>query len=186
VKPEDMRGAMGEEWFAKAKLREAEAQVSALKSDNDTLRAKLDEARAALEPFAMAATRKPIMAGRGENTHDRKGTTYEFRRHPVGTNLLDATQAEAMVRYMVEGLSGGELTDEAVPGWRLVPVKLTKEMTLAVNRDYAKHHGGDVGYSYYPGIMDVIRDAWPILLATAPAPEPLAQPTPEWDQEATA
>lgn len=24
--------------------------------------------------------------------------------HPVGTNLFDATQAEAMVRYMVEGL----------------------------------------------------------------------------------
>lgn len=28
--------------------------------------------------------------------------TYE----PVGTNLLDATQAEAMVRYMIEGLPG--------------------------------------------------------------------------------
>lgn len=26
------------------------------------------------------------------------------RRQPSGTNLLDATQAEAMVRYMVEGM----------------------------------------------------------------------------------
>lgn len=28
----------------------------------------------------------------------------EYRRHLVGTNLLNADQAEAMVRYMVEGL----------------------------------------------------------------------------------
>jgi hypothetical protein len=28
-----------------------------------------------------------------------------MRFEPVGTNLLDATQAEAMVRHMVEGLS---------------------------------------------------------------------------------
>lgn len=33
-----------------------------------------------------------------------KGTAYETRREPVGTNLLDATQAEAMVRHLVEGL----------------------------------------------------------------------------------
>jgi hypothetical protein len=33
-----------------------------------------------------------------------KGTPYEFRRAPQGTNLLNATQADAMVRYMLEGL----------------------------------------------------------------------------------
>lgn len=32
------------------------------------------------------------------------GTVHEYRRQPMGTNLLDATQAEAMVRYMLEGL----------------------------------------------------------------------------------
>lgn len=32
-----------------------------------------------------------------------KGTPHEYRREPVGTNLLDATQAEAMVRHMIEG-----------------------------------------------------------------------------------
>jgi hypothetical protein len=26
------------------------------------------------------------------------------RREPIGTNLFDATQAEAMVRYMIEGI----------------------------------------------------------------------------------
>ena len=33
-----------------------------------------------------------------------KGTPYERVREPVGTNLLSATQAEAMVRHMVEEL----------------------------------------------------------------------------------
>ena len=32
------------------------------------------------------------------------GTPYQGRREPSGTNLLDATQAEAMVRHMVDGL----------------------------------------------------------------------------------
>lgn len=33
-----------------------------------------------------------------------KGTTYEFRREPVGTNLLSADQATEMVRHMIDGL----------------------------------------------------------------------------------
>lgn len=32
------------------------------------------------------------------------GTPYESRREPVGTNLLTATQAEAMVRHMLDGM----------------------------------------------------------------------------------
>ena len=32
------------------------------------------------------------------------GTPYEYKRDPSGTNLLDATQADAMVRYLVAGL----------------------------------------------------------------------------------
>ena len=32
------------------------------------------------------------------------GTPWPSKRHPVGTNLLDATQAEAMVRCMIEDL----------------------------------------------------------------------------------
>jgi hypothetical protein len=30
-----------------------------------------------------------------------KGTLYEFRREPVGTNLFTAVQAEAMIRHML-------------------------------------------------------------------------------------
>lgn len=32
------------------------------------------------------------------------GTPHEYKFAPSGTNLLDGTQAEAMVRYMVEGI----------------------------------------------------------------------------------
>lgn len=36
-----------------------------------------------------------------------KGTPHEFRLEPVGTNLLTFTQAEAMVRHMIEGMPKG-------------------------------------------------------------------------------
>ena len=32
------------------------------------------------------------------------GTPHEYRHQPVGTNILDYTQAVAMVRHMVEDL----------------------------------------------------------------------------------
>jgi hypothetical protein len=36
--------------------------------------------------------------------YGNEGTDNQFTRRPVGTNLLDATQAEAMVRHMLDGL----------------------------------------------------------------------------------
>lgn len=36
------------------------------------------------------------------------GTPHEYENRPSGTNLLDATQAEAMVRYMVDGMPSDE------------------------------------------------------------------------------
>lgn len=38
--------------------------------------------------------------------HGNKGTPHQYERSPTGTNLLDATQAETMVRYMLEGMPG--------------------------------------------------------------------------------
>src|SRR6185312_6128189 len=38
-----------------------------------------------------------------------KGTPHEYRREPTGTNLFDAEQATAMVRYMVEDMPGDRL-----------------------------------------------------------------------------
>lgn len=37
------------------------------------------------------------------------GTTHEYTREPMGTNLLDAVQATAMVRYMLNGGDGPSL-----------------------------------------------------------------------------
>jgi hypothetical protein len=56
-----MREAMGEEWFAKAKFHELEAQLSALQSDNDTLRAALAHGRTIVEallPYADAECKR--------------------------------------------------------------------------------------------------------------------------------
>lgn len=33
-----------------------------------------------------------------------EGTAYPMKHEPVGTNLFDATQADAMVRYMLEDM----------------------------------------------------------------------------------
>ena len=32
-----------------------------------------------------------------------EGTTHEYTREPTGTNLLDATQADALMRYLIAG-----------------------------------------------------------------------------------
>ena len=41
-----------------------------------------------------------------------KGTQWEAINEPVGTNLLDATQAEEMVRFMLDGLPDATPFDE--------------------------------------------------------------------------
>lgn len=40
------------------------------------------------------------------------GTPYEYKREPIGTNLLTAIQAEAMVRYMLDGLHEDTWTEQ--------------------------------------------------------------------------
>lgn len=44
-----------------------------------------------------------------------EGTTYEFKREPSGTNLLDFTQAAAMVRHMLGDVPATALVPSA---WR--------------------------------------------------------------------
>ena len=53
---------------------------------------------------------------------------HPFRRTPIGTNLFDATQADAMVRYMVEGLPAPSGNAPEPAGWKLVPIEPTQEM----------------------------------------------------------
>ncbi len=33
-----------------------------------------------------------------------EGTQHQYKREPSGTNLFDARQADAMVRYMIDGM----------------------------------------------------------------------------------
>ncbi|OJY34657.1 MAG: hypothetical protein BGP11_08560 [Rhodobacterales bacterium 65-51] len=40
------------------------------------------------------------------------GTPHEFQRHPSGTNVLNYTQAVAMVRYLVADFSPAASTQE--------------------------------------------------------------------------
>lgn len=35
-----------------------------------------------------------------------EGTPHQYRHEPSGTNLIDATQADAMVRHMIDGMPG--------------------------------------------------------------------------------
>lgn len=50
------------------------------------------------------------------------GTVHAYKNEPTGTNLLDAEQADAMVRYMIEGLPQAE--DD--PECRLCHYKLSE------------------------------------------------------------
>ena len=50
--------------------------------------------------------------------HGNPGTPHEYNNEPTGTNVIDATQADAMVRYMIEGMpmtTVDELRKEALP-----------------------------------------------------------------------
>jgi len=38
-----------------------------------------------------------------------KGTPHAFRREPVGTNLLNAEEARAMVLHMIDGLPAAKV-----------------------------------------------------------------------------
>src|SRR5579863_7137861 len=50
---------------------------------------------------------------------------HPFRRTPSGTNLFDAMQADAMVRYMVEGLPA---PSGNAPGWGQIVQLLLRAM----------------------------------------------------------
>lgn len=52
-----------------------------------------------------------------------KGTANEYRHDPVGTNLLDATQAEAMVLHMIDNYQNDEI----------IQLKTIKEAALALS-----------------------------------------------------
>jgi hypothetical protein len=52
-------------------------------------------------------------------------TAYPMKHKPSGTNLFDATQADAMVRHMIDGMP------PSAAGFVAVPREPTQEMRLA-------------------------------------------------------
>ena len=44
-----------------------------------------------------------------------EGTPYPMKHEPVGTNLFDASQAEQMVRYMVDGMPNALCAASGIP-----------------------------------------------------------------------
>jgi hypothetical protein len=63
-------------------------------------------------------------------------TAHPMKHEPTGTNLFDATQADAMVRYMVEGSDDFRWLIEA-PGQRYLAVQ---RLQMSDNFEWATDH----------------------------------------------
>lgn len=99
------------------------------------------------------------------NEYKSFGVTHVVRNEPSGTNLFDATQAEAMIRFLVEGLPSAveeairkdrtalfieidEMTDKVAEALRDAPYKLAapamrhlEAITAAVSDPLGDHFG---------------------------------------------
>lgn len=87
-----------------------------------------------------------------------RGTPYEGRYRPIGTNLLDAEQAEAMVRYLIEGMP--EPAPQIPDGWVPVPKEPTEAMHVAAVKTIVRCTGND----------DFPPRVWRAMLAADPKP----------------
>ena len=58
-----------------------------------------------------------------------ENTPWPMKHEPVGTNLFDATQAEEMVRYMIDGMSHPPPEKRVESGERAAPAEVTAELT---------------------------------------------------------
>lgn len=120
-------------------------------------------------------------------------TRFPSRHQPMGTNLFDYTQAEAMVRHMVEGPLLPPAPDGATEGWRLVPVEPTPEMVAAAalapdvtdaDRDIAARALCCLPETRHPLANDVLTDIardYRAMIAVAPSVSPVR---PKGEEEA--
>ena len=94
-----------------------------------------------------------------------ENTPYPAKREPVGTNLFDATQAEAMVRYMVEGMPSGADAGAA-----------ERERCAKPQQVYCVRHDGlhdlDTSCDLPHSSPEEVRKAIRATPASEPAPEP--------------
>ncbi len=97
------------------------------------------------------------------------GVTWE----PSGTNLFDATQAEAMVRYMIEGMppTAGYVTPTQDDATRDIMAKLSDLAIATENLAIVEPDGSR------PSVLSIIRDAQAeIMRLRQVAPQPDAVP----------
>jgi len=94
------------EWWLERAKREGDTEVGAGLPDPMEATMTEEQIRAMVDRFLqwkLPADFRPD-GGISFKPIRNEGTAFEGRNEPVGTNLLTATQAEAMVRFMVEGL----------------------------------------------------------------------------------
>jgi hypothetical protein len=89
-----------------------------------------------------------------------KGHQFESRREPVGTNLFDAGQAEAMVRYMIEGIAD-------VPTSKIILERIRRNAAAALECTKSART-----YSEMRRYVQQVIDGIDIELALSRAPSP--------------
>ena len=58
-----------------------------------------------------------------------------MKHEPTGTNLFDATQADAMVRYLVEGLPAAVTAPKPTEEWMEAASEINDAIDAAIGRD---------------------------------------------------
>jgi hypothetical protein len=82
------------------------------------------------------------------------GTAHEYKREPSGTNLLDAVQAAAMVRYMAEGMGETARPNDAL---RLVKERIDLRLN---NHLVEMKEGYDDSIVGFNEAWDIVRGAF--------------------------
>ncbi len=81
------------------------------------------------------------------------GTAFASNREPVGTNLLDATQAEVMVRHMIDGLPHDGVTTTIV-------AKVDASEALAKIREAMEYPPGAFGDVFAERNRQMLVERW--------------------------
>ncbi|MFA6244804.1 MAG: hypothetical protein WC655_27920 [Candidatus Hydrogenedentales bacterium] len=105
------------------------------------------------------------------NTH----TAHPSQHEPSGTNLFDATQADAMVRYMIEGLL---LPDNILPGSENMDARFEWLQSKAIDMGYSlvpegEHpdspHATPAPHPPVEGLVPVYVKKWRTLIMVPPS-----------------
>jgi len=89
---------------------------------------------------------------------------WSYKNEPTGTNLFDYTQAEAMIRHLVDGLCGAEVeVRELREAFKQIPLdKMSENLDIVLNRleAYDNEHPGRPfasSWCYLAGIKEQLE-----------------------------